>query len=120
MARSMGPRYDAPSGRRRYRVSQPQTELPFRAQNAKEAAMNRIEMIDVLVNKMSGQGTASPAMRKRCSRMSDWQLERELLQRGLIEFDDPDEDDWKLEGEVAADARMRGLLGLPSIESLAD
>ena len=51
--------------------------------------MNRNEMIEALMPAVAERGEALAPARRRLWRMSAPALRRELLMRGLVEYDDP-------------------------------
>lgn len=81
--------------------------------------MNRTEMIDMLMSNTAQGGELLAAARRRLWRMSDRALQRELLMRGLLEYEDPlCEEQFDEPREL--DCRTRVLLGLPAEACLAD
>jgi hypothetical protein len=58
--------------------------------------MKRDEMIETLLPAIVNSGETLTSARRRLWRMSDGALEREMLMRGLVDYDDPapnDEED---------------------------
>lgn len=55
--------------------------------------MIKSEMIDALLKELSADSHEQDARRGRLQRMSVTALEREMLMRGLVRYDEPDPDD---------------------------
>lgn len=81
--------------------------------------MNRNEMIDVLMPAIAQCGEALAPARRRLWRMSTSALHRELLMRGLLDYEDPPEID---ECEDCAEQYQsaRTLFGLDPVPVYAD
>ena len=64
--------------------------------------MTREEMIETLLPALVSSGEALTSARRRLWRMQTSALERELLMRGLVDYDDPvplDDEEYSVEGE---------------------
>jgi hypothetical protein len=70
--------------------------------------MNRDQMIDALLQQVVVSGEAPAPARRRLWRMSAPALRRELLLRGLMEYDDPPPEDEEGGDEVPSAYALLG------------
>jgi hypothetical protein len=71
--------------------------------------MTREEMIETLLPALANSGVALVSARRRLWRMPTRALERELLMRGLVAYDDPvaiDDEEYGAEGDGGAYATL--------------